>query len=302
MEANLMQATFSDEKQVLVGGIQPNLILASLMGAELICYPDKDADVLGNPLNYISTAKDLLSLERIMDHPYIRQLTDQIRQLQTDHHELDVIPPFFWDKSGRATIHGLITTSLKLIGEKAMFMIMMDPYLLHVVHQWITDVYILLINHFAGIAKFPIASVHVGECSGTMISNDQYAEFITPYVSQIGKTFGNVRLHSCGPSDHILDAISQIDHLSVIDTGSNTSIAKIRKMMGVDFEINLEPPLKLMLKEAPEQDLLTWLDQVLEENQGGPLKLAMHLENDYSHMNCLRLYEELIDRRLLKDY
>ncbi|MBR9998774.1 MAG: hypothetical protein KFF73_07375 [Cyclobacteriaceae bacterium] len=299
MEANLMQAAFIDEKQVLVGGIQPNLILARVLGAELICYPDKDADVLGYPLKDISTVNELPSIEMIIDHPYIRELTEQIGQIQYAHPELDVIPPFFWDRSGRATIHGILTTSLKLIGEKAFLMFMMDPDLIHPVHQWITDVYISLINYFAGRTRFPVNSVHVGECSGTMISNDQFAEFITPYVSQIGKTFGNIRLHSCGPSDHILDAISEIDQLSVIDTGSNTSIAKIRKMMGDDFEINIEPPLKLMLYDATERDILSWLDQILEENRDGPLKLELHIEPDYSIGNCLLIYNKLKNRGLI---
>jgi hypothetical protein len=299
MEANLMQADHINEKQVLVGGIQPNLILARILGAEFICYPDKDADVLGYPLKDISTINELPPIEMILDHPYIRELTEQIGHIQYAHSELDVIPPFFWDRSGRATIHGILTTSLKLIGEKALLMIMMDPALIHPVHQWITDVYIALINYFAGITRFPVTSVHVGECSGTMISNDQYVEFITPYVSQIGKKFRNVRLHSCGRSDHILDAISKIEQLSVIDTGSNTSIANIRKMMGVDFEINIEPPLKLMLNDATERAILSWIDQILEENREGPLKLALHIEPDYSIGNCLLIYNELKNRQLI---
>ena len=191
MEANLMQAAFVEENQILVGGIQPNLILAIASGAEFISYPDKDADVNGIPLKNISKAGDLPSTEKILNHPYIIALDSQITQIQNNHSEWKIIPPFFWDSSGRATIHGILTTSLKLIGEKSMLMIMVDPELLHVIHQWITEVYIALINHFAHSTDFSITSVHVGECSGTMISNEQYKEFITPYVSQFGKRFGN---------------------------------------------------------------------------------------------------------------
>jgi uroporphyrinogen-III decarboxylase len=180
-----------------------------------------------------------------------------------------------------------------------MIMMIMDPDLMHLIHQWITDVYILLINHFAKLADMPITSVHVGECSGTMISNEQYAEFITPYVSQLGKTFGNIRLHSCGSTDHILDAISRIENLAVIDTGSNTSVAKIREMKGPGFEINLEPPVQLMLKDSPKSEILGWLDQVLDENKGGPIKFAFHLESGYAIENCLAIYDELKERNLI---
>ncbi len=179
MEANLMQADFVNDDQLLVGGIQPNLILAYILGAEFVYYPDKDMDVSGNPLQHITSAEDLPSMEQILAHPFIKNLDALIVHLQKTHPEAEVIPPFFWDNSGRATIHGIITTSFKLIGDNAMMMIIMDPALLHSVHQWITDAYAILINHYATLANMPITSVHVGECSGSLISNDQYIEFIT---------------------------------------------------------------------------------------------------------------------------
>ncbi len=299
MEANLMQAGFTSENQVLVGGIQPNLILAIALGSEFVAYPDKDSDVSGNPLQDIVSVKELPGMEQVLAHPFIQELDTQILQLKNDHPELEVIPPFFWDSSGRATIHGIITTSLKLIGDNAMIMMIMDPELMHAIHQWITDVYILLINHFSELANIPVTSVHVGECSGTMISNEQYAEFITPYVTQLGKAFGNIRLHSCGSTDHLLEAISQIENLAVIDTGSNTSVAKIRELKGPDFEINLEPPVNLMLKDSPKSKILKWLDQVLDENKGGPIKFAFHLESGYAIENCLAMYDELVKRKLI---
>jgi hypothetical protein len=299
MEANLMQAGYTSENQVLVGGIQPNLILAIALGSEFVSYPDKDSDVSGNPLKDITAAGDLPGMEEILVHPFVRELDAQILQMKSTHPELEIIPPFFWDSSGRATIHGIITTSLKLIGDNVMIMMIMDPNLIHSVHQWITDAYILLINHFSQIAGIPVTSVHVGECSGTMISNEQYAEFITPYVTQLGKAFGNIRLHSCGSTDHILEAISEIENLAVIDTGSNTSVAKIREMKGPGFEINLEPPVNLMLKDSPKSEILKWLDRVLDENNGGPIKFAFHLESGYAVENCLAIYDELKKRKLV---
>jgi hypothetical protein len=298
MEANLMQVDHIKENQILIGGIQPNLILAAILGAEFVYYPDKDMDVSGNPLMHLSFKEDLPLVEQILEHSFIKKLDSHIVRFQKEHPELKIIPPFFWDDSGRATIHGLITTSLKLIGDNAMMMMMMEPDLLHCVHQWITDAYIILINHYSRLANFPITSIHVGECSGTMISNDQYSEFVTPYVTRIGKTFGNVRLHSCGLSDHILNAISEIENLNIIDTGSNTSIAMIRQIQGKDFEINVEPPLKLMLENTPSEDLTDWLYNVLKENAGGPLKIALHLDTGYSIDKCKMIYDELQRREL----
>ena len=104
--------------------------------------------------------------------------------------DLRVIPPFFWDESGSATIHGIVTTSLKLVGDNIMVMMMSDPDLAHAIHQWIADAYVILIRHFAALGNLSITSLHVGECSGTMVSPDLYDDFIVPYVSQMGIQLG----------------------------------------------------------------------------------------------------------------
>ena len=184
--------------------------------------------------------------------------------------DLKVIPPFFWDESGRATIHGIITTSLKLTGDNIMTMMMSDPDLAHAIHQWIVDAYIILVTHFADVGKLPVTSIHVGECAGTMISSDLYEDFIVPYISQFGDKFGAVRLHSCGISDHLIDPMSRIRNLEIIDTGSGTSVGKIRQLMGPDFVIHIAPPMELMMEGVPQSEILGWLDMTLAENNGGP--------------------------------
>ena len=47
MEANLLQARHVRGNHVLVGAIQPNMILATMLGAEFSFFEDKDADVSG---------------------------------------------------------------------------------------------------------------------------------------------------------------------------------------------------------------------------------------------------------------
>jgi len=85
-------------------------------------------------------------------------------------------------------------------------------------------------------------------------------------------------VHQIEKSDHILGDVSKIENLNIIDTGSGTSVKKIREMMGKKFEINLFPPVELLLKELPREDILKWLDQSLRENQSGFIKFAYHLD------------------------
>lgn len=299
MEDNLVQADWVNENQVLVGAIQPNMILAAILGARFSFFEDKDSDVLGRPLEHISNIKELPPLNTILEHPLIKDLEKQVRMIREIHPGLRIIPPFFWDESGRATIHGVITTSLKLTGDNIMTIMMTDPELVHAIHQWIVDAYVILVKHFAELGNLTISSVHVGECAGTMISSQLYEEFIIPYISQLGDKLGAVRLHSCGVSDHLIKPVSHIHNLKIIDTGSGTSILTIREIMGKEFEINVFPPLEVLLERVPQSSAISWLDKTLSENQGGPLQIAWHLEADYDVRNGLVIHEELEKRGLI---
>ncbi|MCD4770263.1 MAG: hypothetical protein K8R35_08860 [Bacteroidales bacterium] len=299
MEANLVQAPYVDKNQILVGAFQPNLILATVLGSKIVYYPDKDPDIETVPLRDISTPQDLPDIRDVMNYPLIKTLDHQIKSIKSAYPELVVIPPFFWDTSGRATIHGIITTSLKLLGDKVMTLTMLDPGLLHQIHQWITDTYIALIRHYSQICDFPVNSVHVGECSGIMISSDQYLEFIIPYINQLGKELGDIRLHSCGKSDYLLDVISKIEDLKIIDVSSDTSVKMIRSIFGKQFDINLSPPVELLLKGSSKETLHEWLNKSLEENQGGPIQFAYHMEEDYDYENCLSIHDKLEEQKLI---
>ena len=218
MEANLMQAEHMRDNHVLVGAIQPNMILAALLGAAFSFFEDKDADVSGKPLETLTRKEELPAIQDILNHPLVRDLDAQIKRISGERPDLKVIPPFFWDESGRATIHGIITTSLKLTGDNIMITMMCDPELAHDIHRWIADAYITLIHHFSELAELPVTSVHVGECAGIMLSADLFDAFIVPYVDLLGKELGPVRLHSCGLSNHIIEPISHIKNLQIIDT------------------------------------------------------------------------------------
>ena len=301
MESNLVQAEFYNNDQVLVGAIQPNLIIGAALGAEFVFPPDKDADIIGKPLENIKKIDELPDPISILQTEFIKNLDSQIISLQKERSDLKVIPPFFWDVSGRVTIHGFITTSLKLFGESILMTIFDNPDFVKSVHSWITDTYITLIQHFSDLGNLPVSSVHIGECSGTMLNAEQYENFIVPFASKMGKTLGPIRFHSCGLTDHLLYPISKIENLHVVDTGSNTSVTLMRKVFGRDKELNFAPPVDILLEGSDSRQVISWLDKVLLENAEGPLKIAYHLEPGYSLKNCLTIHDELCKRGLIEE-
>lgn len=293
MEDNLVQAGYVVPNMMLVGAIQPNMIIAAALGAEFVFASDKDSDVKGFPLKDINDPSELPSVADTTKLPFIKSLGEQFVEAKNKYPDYRIIPPFFWDTSGRATIHGIVTTSLKFIGQDILTLMMMKPELVKSIHDWITEVYIHVIGYFSELGNIPVTSVHVGECSGTMLDNYTYMEFVTPCISRIGRKYGAVRLHSCGNADHIMDAICAVENLNIIDTGSNTSLAEIRKRRGKEFEINVFPPVEVLSEGSTREDIEEWLFRTLKENDGGNLKIAYHLEPDYNLSNCLYIHEEL---------
>ena len=299
MEDNLVQAEYVVPDMMLIGAIQPNMIIAAALGARFVFSPDRDSDVSDSPIKNLKEIAELPATEDVLKLPLIRSLDEQYLRASDEYPECTVIPPFFWDTSGRATIHGIITTSLKFLDQDIFTKMMLEPEFVKEVHSWITRIYIGVVRHFSKLGNMPVTSVHVGECSGTMLDENFYMEFVTPYISMLGRELGDIRLHSCGNADHVLSSIFDIDNLRIIDTGSNTSIAKIRQRMGKEFEINVFPPVEALTGSSTE-NIQQWLTKTLKDNDGGNLKIEYHLEPEYNLSNCIYIHERLDHLGLVK--
>ena len=110
--------------------------------------------------------QDLPGAEDLLNHPLIKLFDEQIEEMQESLPGRTIIPPFFWDRSGRATIHGFITTSFKLIGDTVFILLFENPEFVEAVHKRIEEWYRILILHFSEKTKLPITGIHIGECSG----------------------------------------------------------------------------------------------------------------------------------------
>jgi hypothetical protein len=277
-ESNLGRKEFFSPNQVLVGGIQPNMILGMLLGAELIPSERGDADITPG-IWAKKPIGDLPSPASLLEHPLIRQFDEQIRAVQSDT-ELVAISPFFWDASGRAAIHGALTTAQKFFGERFLLDMMMEPERAQQAIQWIDAANCTLVRHYAALCRIELSGLHVGECSSCMIGPAEWIKFVAPSLERLGREVAPVRLHSCGPSDHILQAAREIPNLANLDLGGETSLGRAREIFGNEFPVCMAPPVKL-LSGGSVDDLMAWTTRVVAENQGGPLEIVYHMEPQY---------------------
>ena len=76
-ESNLGRIDYWDETQIQIGGIQPNMILGILLGAEFVPQDDKDADITPGCLMGIDPG-DLPRPRDLLEHQLIHLFDDQI--------------------------------------------------------------------------------------------------------------------------------------------------------------------------------------------------------------------------------
>ncbi len=139
-ESNLGRRQWYSPRQVLVGGIQPNMIVGMLMGAEFIPRSDADADISPRCLAALDVGQ-LPAPASLLEHPLIRLWLDQIQEVRGwQEGDMQPIPPFFWDASGRAAVHGAVTSGLKFYGDEFLMELLTQPAESTVVVDWLTDV------------------------------------------------------------------------------------------------------------------------------------------------------------------
>jgi hypothetical protein len=292
-EAHLVQLDHQPRPFRQVGGLQPNLILGAALGAELAFYGDKDPDIRGTPLA-IERAVEELEAVRWEGREPIATFLAQIDELRAAHGDtVDVFPPFFWDRSGRATVHGPVTTAQKLIGTDVFLMLLEDPGRAAAILRSIAQAYRALIHLFARRAGLPVTGIHVGECSGCMVSPEDWERAILPAVNLMAAACGPVRIHSCGRSDHILEAMTGVNNLAVVNIVSPTSVARARELAGPHVKIDLVPDPRALGRGTPDQ-LAAWVRRSIEENGGGPLEIQLHLDAGVPIANACAILDELV--------
>lgn len=291
-EAHLVQLEHQPAPYRQVGGLQPNLILGAALGAEFVFPGDKDPDITVTPLRAVSDLSPLRALHWEELEP-IRTFLAQLDETRKMHRgRVDVFPPFFWDRSGRATVHGPVTTAQKLWGEDFFVLMLEEPAAALDRLMWISEVYVRLIRLFSERAELPLTGIHIGECSGCLLSPEHWAEAVIPAMNVMVDATGPVRIHSCGGSDHVLEPMSRVHDLAVFNIGTNTSVAESRRLVGPQVRMDVIPDAQMLCFGAPGQ-VRAWVERTLEENAGGPLEIQFHLDAGVRMENVLAIFQAL---------
>lgn len=292
-ESNLGRWPWYAPDQVLVGGIQPNMIIGMLLGADFLPVADADADIsatclAGTELDALPAPDDLLK------HPLVQQWKRDIDALfQSSRDALRPVPPFFWDLSGRAAVHGAVTSGLKFYGDNFFMDLLSHPDASQKIVTWLAEISSTLVSHFSDVGRLPVTGIHVGECVSCMLDVSSFRRYVVPATSLLGERFGAVRFHSCGCSDHVIEACREITGLAELDVGGQTSVKKIRAVFGPELPVGIAPLVE-DLRSVSESGILNWHERVAQENQDGDLTIGFHLESGY-RLDNLRALQAAVE-------
>jgi len=289
-EGNLVQPEYLPIPFRLVGGLQPNMILGAAVGANWMFFDHQDADITQNPLRGLDDIDKLADINWEQREP-IKTFLNQIDEMNARYGaDVDVFPPFFWDRSGRATVHGPLTTAHKLMGEDIYLKMSDDLDFVDRLLRWISETYVKLIHLFSDRAELPVRSIHIGECSGCMISADHWERLIIPAMNMMADACGPVRLHSCGDSNHILEQMAKVHNLGALNVGSGASVARSREFVGEEIPLHVNPDVH-MLSKGTTEDCKHWVARSIEESGSGPLSIAFHVDTAVPLSNVAALFD-----------
>ncbi len=290
LEANLVQPDCLPIPFRQVGGLQPNLILGAALNADFVFFRDRDADISHPPLRGMTHLDRLKGIKWEEREP-IRTFLEQVHALKTRYRQdVDVFPPFFWDRSGRATVHGLVTTAHKLMGEEFYLRLHDDLDSAKRFLEWIAQTYVALIRLFSERAEIPVTSIHIGECSGCMVSPTHWAKAIIPATNILVDACGPVRLHSCGNSNRIVEQMAKVHNLATLNVGTNTSVALCRRVVGENIRLDLIPDPQMLCFGTPE-DCRAWVERSLLESGNGPLEIRFHVDAAVPEHNVAAMFD-----------
>ena len=242
-------------------GIQPLDFLNAALGGRLVYQPDEAVWTPDKPLAHIAALEDVRALPEL-HWPDVPVFRDACEQYETLRRAFPGLRPGgfqnieFQRGGDRATlvIHSPYTTAFRLMGDVLFEHMMLEPELAEAVFEYIGRQYRTMFE--AACARFGWRpdGAHFGDCAATMLSPDLFERFNLPRYRRAAAEMGRIRLHSCGPSAHLIDLFARIPRIDGLQIG-----------MGSDF-----PRLRRLFPETP---VLAFLDPALIRN-GRPDEVA----------------------------
>lgn len=126
------------------------------------------------------------------------------------------------------------------------------------------------------------------ECSHTMISTDQYEEYLLPFDVNWSRRFRPFGIHYCGSDPHrYAEIFSRIPHLDFLDVGWGGDLKEIRKHLpGTFLNIRLNP---VEINNYTENELSDTIKKLVHDSNNPKL----------TGVCCINMDDKVEDRKVM---
>jgi len=199
------------------------LLISMLYGMKPVYCRDNwpDADPESRPTREYLAALEPFDLE---NHPVIRNLLNQMDRIESLYGEI----------RGYLNYQGILNIAMKIRGQELFMDMFDDPDFVHHLCSHIADTIgrtARLIQARQRRSGFDVDLLSMSNCVMSMVSPDQYEEFVLPLDQELSRAFPRFGIHTCNwVADPYLDSLRKIEKTGYLDTGLNSDLPRIREM------------------------------------------------------------------------
>ena len=215
-----------------VGLPQVFVLVTATFGGKIVYFDQDNPDVEGYPLAGLERAADLVVPDISQAEPvrtYLRQY-DELVELH-GRSEVELFAGVD-ATTGMAQwyLHSPLTTAYRLRGEQIFLDMADDPEMASAVLDAALTTCRSLFDTYEARIGVPIRRLPLATCIASLVSPALYRAWEVPRIRQLAERYGEVRIHSCGISSHILEALADVPGIVEMEVGAGTDIARTRAL------------------------------------------------------------------------
>lgn len=204
-----------------ISGVYGILLISMIYGAKPVYASDSWPD-----------AKPIFSLEDLYNLPVIDLDTNEAFQKLSSQMEEIALR---WGKiHGYLNYQGVINIATKLRGSELFLDMLDEPETVKAYFKHIADTIHQVSKRVQKRQResgFAIDLLSMSNCTVSMISPDQYEEFLLPLDQDLSNHYSRFGIHTCNwVADPYLASIRKIEKVGYLDTGVNSDLPRIKKM------------------------------------------------------------------------
>jgi uroporphyrinogen-III decarboxylase len=259
------------------------ITIPSLFGAEIRYFENYNPDVGNPPLAHISSLKDVKVPDVENTWPmniYLEQYDKLAAKYGKERvNLLRYVNKVTYPNYGtfiEGWSHSPLTIAYKLRGDKLFVdMVENENFVKHLISVIILTIQKLL-SLLAKLKCVEINLMYIPCCIASVVGPKVFTEWDIPAMVQLMKSYSeNGGIHSCGPSANILNELSKLPELIVLELGEGTDMAKARRLWPKSLLRYILDTYELI--NSPEM-VGKKVKKVIKEAGTGPLTIQLPVE------------------------